>query len=419
MPLWASSKAKSREERQRKQKPDGHTLVRRHSKDLRELKRDMLHSVLNPRFEDVEALMQIMLLLTALVISVVVASITSIEATDIREGDLWWLDAEDLLDQLSVDDDGFWAVHGNPFGYFQSHRYAIRAIAAIACFSACLFITTFMYVSLILSPARDDQAFLQRWWRIGSLPLLLSLVTFIGGCTLSTWSLSYALGLLYPGVRTSFYTLHAVQQASGTIIIFGGVLGCTLGIGAGIMAQFYAFGGLCSGAVEEPEVAAPDASSDVNAEAFTSVVADPDPAPELLPEPEQEHLTLLRRQTALLEQVALIDQAVRGPKEPRSPASPSRHAASARGDELLLRQTELLEQNQEILRSIQAALLEQNKQRFGEAWQDPIPSGVVRPPGQARGRRNHPVIDGDLASNMPDGERHPISRSMSLPESAR
>ena len=41
----------------------------------------MLHSVLNPRFEDVEALMQIMLLLTALVISVVVASITSIEAS--------------------------------------------------------------------------------------------------------------------------------------------------------------------------------------------------------------------------------------------------------------------------------------------------------------------------------------------------
>lgn len=376
----------------------------------------MLHSVLNPRFEDVEALMQIMLLLTALVISVVVASITSIEATDIREGDLWWLDAEDLLDELTVDEDGFWAVHGNPFGYFQSHRYAIRAIAAIACFSACLFITTFMYVSLILSPARDDQKFLQRWWRIGSLPLLLSLVTFIGGCTLSTWSLSYALGLLYPGVRTSFYTTHAVQQASGTIIIFGGVLGCTLGVGAGIGAQFYAFGGLCSGEMEEPEVAgSPDESSEVHAEAFTSVVADGAAAPE----PEQEHLTLLRRQTALLEQVALIDKAVRGPKEPRSPASPSRGAANARGDELLLRQTELLEQNQEILRNIQAALLEQNKQRFGEAWQDPIPSGVVRPPGQARGRRNHPVIDGDLASNMPDGERYSLSRSMSLPESAR
>jgi hypothetical protein len=214
-------------------------------------------------------------------------------------------------------------------------------------------------------------------------------------------------------VRTSFYTTHAVQQASGTIIIFGGVLGCTLGVGAGIGAQYYAFGGQCCSR-EEPETEV--AGSDANAEAFTGVVSAP-------PEPEQEHLTLLRRQTALLEQVALIDKAVRGPKSPRSPASPSRGAAdcgvSARTDDLLVRQAELLEQNQEILRNIQAALHEQNKQRNGETWQDPIPSGVVRPPGQARGRRNHPVIDGDLASNMPDGERPSFSRSMSLPDSAR
>ena len=182
-------------------------------------------SLLRCSFEDIEAVISTLLVLSALIISVIVAIIVGIQRDDLKEGDMLWINYMNMTSKpwvLTIDSDGIWHTAVNPFvwdwgyGGFVSHMIADRSIKSVGYLITAIFILTATYLSLHISNAREDTTCLRRWVFFGCWLIAGSFALFLIAFFQSTTVIGNAMGILFPAMRQHSSYSDLVQEVGST-----------------------------------------------------------------------------------------------------------------------------------------------------------------------------------------------------------
>jgi hypothetical protein len=178
-------------------------------------------SFLRCSFEDIEAMISTLLVLSALIISVVVAIMVGIQRDDLKEGDMLWINYMNMTSKpwvLTIDAEGIWHTAVDPFswdwsyGGFVSHVIADRSIKSVGYLIAAIFILTATYLSLHVSNAREDPCCLRRWLFFGCWLIGGSFALFLIAFFQSTMVIGNAMGILFPAIRRHASYSDLVQE---------------------------------------------------------------------------------------------------------------------------------------------------------------------------------------------------------------
>lgn len=122
-------------------------------------------------FQDAEGILTTQMLVAAIILSIVVTLHTGTFSHDaLVAGDLRHA-AFDVARGKELEEDSY--------ERFVSGRLFVDGYIAVSCSAYSLLSAGAIYVSLIFSGARSDNALFQRWWRFGRVCILLSYVTLL------------------------------------------------------------------------------------------------------------------------------------------------------------------------------------------------------------------------------------------------
>ena len=182
-------------------------------------------SIFRTSFEDIEAVISTLLVVSALLISVIVAIMVGIQRDDLKEGDLLWIDYLNMTSKpwvLTIGSDGIWHTTVDPFswdwtnGGFVSHMIAYRSVRCVGLLTATILVLISTYVSLHISNAREHSESLKRWLIFGWVLIGGSFAMFLYAFFNSTQVIGNAMGILFPPIRQhSSYADLEREVASG------------------------------------------------------------------------------------------------------------------------------------------------------------------------------------------------------------
>ena len=162
----------------------------------------------NLTFEDVEAILQILVVVSALIMTFVVSFMVGIQRSDLEAGDRLWINHKNMTEKpwlLTIDQHGLWHTTSDPFtwgrdGGFVSHVIAYRVVHSMGLLVAVVFLVTISYLSLHISRAREDPEHLQRWLMIGQVVIVASSVMFVAALWFAISAIGNIMGILYPPI---------------------------------------------------------------------------------------------------------------------------------------------------------------------------------------------------------------------------
>ena len=151
-----------------------------------------------------------LLVISALMISLIVAMMLGIQKSDLEDGDLLWINYLNMTSKpwvLTIDSGGIWHTTINPYiwdwshGSFVSHDIAFKCIQTVGQLTTVIFVLMGTYFSLHTSKARDDARCFGRWMCLGMLLVVGSFVLFFAAFFQGTSAIGNAMGILYPAIR--------------------------------------------------------------------------------------------------------------------------------------------------------------------------------------------------------------------------
>jgi len=142
-------------------------------------------------YDDISTLIQVCILVCALVLGFTWPMLTAFDRTTLEEADRAWA-------QMYARD--------NPGagGLWQSQNYLMQVVIATTLIFCALIISVVMFVSLLLSPARRNPVFLEKWLRLGFWLLPLVPLLLMTGLFFALMGWSNGTSIKYP-----FYELEA------------------------------------------------------------------------------------------------------------------------------------------------------------------------------------------------------------------
>jgi hypothetical protein len=162
------------------------------SVDITDLKAQDLIGDLS--FEDVDGMLQLLLLLSALTLSFAVPLLTSIGADDFIKANVYWAEHAKLTGEDRPADYG-----GNPDApYMVSNEYAWKVSWSITMLVCSTFVACFLYVSTCFSNAREDPAYMEMWFVWGKWGVAIAMIFYFLGFFFTINATNQAVGILFP-----------------------------------------------------------------------------------------------------------------------------------------------------------------------------------------------------------------------------
>jgi hypothetical protein len=167
-------------------------------------------SMFSCSFEDMEAMISTLLVISALIISFMVAMMLGIQRSDLVAGDMLWIDYLNMTSKpwlLTIDSGGIWHTTVNPYkwdwnnGGFVSHDIANKCVNTVGQLTTVIFVLTGSYFSLHMSQARGDTQLFERWLIVGLVMVGGSSILFFAAFFEGTSAIGNAMGILYPAIR--------------------------------------------------------------------------------------------------------------------------------------------------------------------------------------------------------------------------
>jgi hypothetical protein len=232
-------------------------------------------SILRCSFEDIEAMISTLLVVSALVISVIVAIMIGIQKDDLKEGDMVWINYLNMTSKpwvLTIDSNGIWHTTVDPFiwdwtyGGFVSHMIANRSIRCVGLLTATILILISTYLSLHISNAREHSESLKRWLIFGSMLIGGSFAMFLYAFFDSSLVIGNAMGILFPAMRqhASYadlekevssgdhrYKNFIVEPKVQSLLGYYSTTGLVIGVGGAILALCVSARDVSSSLVQE------------------------------------------------------------------------------------------------------------------------------------------------------------------------
>jgi hypothetical protein len=161
-------------------------------------------------FDDMDDMVSTLLVISALIMSFIVAMMLGIQRSDLEEGDRVWIEFLNMTSKpwvLTIDSGGIWHTTIDPFkwnwnyGGFVSHIIAFRCIEAVGQLVTVIFVLMATYFSLHISRARDDKKLFQKWMVSGWVLVIGSIGLFFKAFFTGATAIGNAMGILYPAIR--------------------------------------------------------------------------------------------------------------------------------------------------------------------------------------------------------------------------
>jgi hypothetical protein len=175
-----------------RKKPRAVKPVSSSSVDITDLKaRDLIGDL---SFEDVDGMLQLLLLLSALTLSFAVPLLSAIGADDFIKANAYWAQHANLTGVDRPADYG-----GNPDApYMVSNEYVWKVSWSITMLVSSTFVACFLYVSTCFSNAREDPAYMEIWFVWGKWGIAIAMIFFFLGFFFTINASNQAVGILFP-----------------------------------------------------------------------------------------------------------------------------------------------------------------------------------------------------------------------------
>jgi len=168
-------------------------------------------------YESIKTSFETLLVLCALLLSFVLATMFTVGREDLEKCDLWWLGINNHTSaRLHIDKHGYWhdkigsAFNKYPIhegetipSSFASHLIIYRATMSIGAYMGCLLLLTFLFLSLTMSNASYSAAHFAAWWYPGGLVgTIVAVVAFLVGLIQGTRNIDDIISCNFPGIKS-------------------------------------------------------------------------------------------------------------------------------------------------------------------------------------------------------------------------
>ena len=209
-------------------------------------------------YESIKSSFETLLVLCALLLSFVLATMFTVGREDLEKCDLWWLGVNNHTNaRLHIDKHGFWHDKiGTPFNkypihagetapsYFASHLIIYRSTMSIGAYMGCLLLLTFLFLSLTMSNASYSRAHFAAWWYPGGLfGTIVAVTFFFVGLIQGMRGIDDIVSCNFPGIKSwapfpgfgpSVIVPHAGEELAASMISWQTYVCAVLGIVIGL-----------------------------------------------------------------------------------------------------------------------------------------------------------------------------------------